>query len=116
MLTKECLSRALRTPTLTLAYIERHGVEWPRRKLRELRNERDFLRDQLGRFDQGRRKVSQEAREREELLARRHAVSKPIQVKSSVYMNADSVSPSVPRLSLARSLVARVKHEAIESD
>ncbi|CAN0281371.1 unnamed protein product, partial [Laminaria digitata] len=47
--------------------------DW-RRKLRELRSERDFLRDQLGRFDQGRRKVSQEAREREELLARRHAV------------------------------------------
>ncbi|CAM9836654.1 unnamed protein product [Pylaiella littoralis] len=46
--------------------------DW-RRKLRELRNEHDFLRDQLGRFDQGRRKVSQEAREREELLARRHA-------------------------------------------
>lgn len=45
------------------------------RKLRELRNERDFLRDQLGKFDQGRRKMTQEAREREELLARRHAVS-----------------------------------------
>lgn len=45
------------------------------RKLRELRSERDFLRDQLGKFDQGRRKVSQDAREREELLARRHAVS-----------------------------------------
>lgn len=46
--------------------------DW-RRKLGELRSERDFLRDQLGKFDQGRRKVSQEAREREELLARRHA-------------------------------------------
>lgn len=45
------------------------------RKLRELRSDRDFLRDQLGRFNRGRRKVSQEAREREELLARRHAVS-----------------------------------------
>ncbi|CAB1106013.1 unnamed protein product [Ectocarpus sp. CCAP 1310/34] len=46
--------------------------DW-RRKLRELRNEHVFLRDQLGRFDQGRRKVGQEAKEREELLARRHA-------------------------------------------
>ncbi|CAM9657691.1 unnamed protein product, partial [Ectocarpus sp. 12 AP-2014] len=46
--------------------------DW-RRKLRELRNEHAFLRDQLGRFDQGRRKVGQEAKEREELLARRHA-------------------------------------------
>lgn len=45
------------------------------RKLRELRSELDFLRNQLGRYDLGRRKVSQEAREREELLARRHAVS-----------------------------------------
>lgn len=45
------------------------------RKLRELRNERDFLRDQLRRCDRGRRRVSQEAKEREELLARRHAVS-----------------------------------------
>lgn len=46
--------------------------DW-RRKLRELRNERDHLRDQLGKLDLGRRKLSQEARERENLLARRNA-------------------------------------------
>lgn len=44
------------------------------RKLRELRSERDHLRDQLGKVGLGRLKLSQEAREREELLARRNAV------------------------------------------
>ncbi|CAM9918476.1 unnamed protein product [Choristocarpus tenellus] len=48
-----------------------------RRKLRELASERDFLRDQLERHDLGRRKMGQEAQEREELLARRRTVRSP---------------------------------------
>ena len=46
-----------------------------RRKLKEMRSEKEFVQQQLDKFNLGRRKQGREAREREELLARRNAVS-----------------------------------------
>ncbi|CAM9438394.1 unnamed protein product, partial [Chrysoparadoxa australica] len=44
-----------------------------KKKLRELGKERDFLEEQLSRHNQGRHRANREAREREELMARRNA-------------------------------------------
>ena len=47
-----------------------------RRKLKEMRSEREFVQQQVDRFNQSKYKQGKELREREELLARRSAVSR----------------------------------------